>query len=192
MVFTESTLQDLGLNRHPVTALSADSDKWNNTSMAKTAASHRASVKWASSIYRGIVPANNLKQRDFAVNDAIIPLKCLRIGSLRISLATRCACPRPLRPEEAFTAAEVNAAWMRKRFPNDLLCANESYTGSVPIWSWPQAVDEILEDMELPSMRSGGNWLTWPLRATNIKEIATLKEERDTKRKADALALSSS
>ena len=44
---------------------------------------------------------------------------------------------------------------------------------------WPQAADELLEDMYLPSMRSGGNWLTWPFKVIDLKELSTLKEERD-------------
>ena len=41
-----------------------------------------------------------------------------------------------------------------------------------------QAADELLEDMHLPSMRSGGNWLTWPFRVIDLKELASLSEER--------------
>lgn len=47
---------------------------------------------------------------------------------------------------------------------------------------WPQVVDEILEDLELPSLRSGGNWFTWPFKVIDLTEIATLREERDAKR----------
>ena len=39
--------------------------------------------------------------------------------------------------------------------------------------------------MELPSLRSGGNWLTWPFKVIDLQEIATLKEERDAKRQSD-------
>lgn len=49
-------------------------------------------------------------------------------------------------------------------------------------YRWPQIVDEILEDLELPSLRSGGNWLTWPFKVIDLTEIATLREERDAKR----------
>lgn len=52
---------------------------------------------------------------------------------------------------------------------------------------YPQVTDELLEDMQLPSMRSGGNWLTWPFKVIDVNEIATLAEERRQKRTAEAL-----
>lgn len=48
--------------------------------------------------------------------------------------------------------------------------------------SWPQFVDELLEDLGVPAMRSGGNWLTWPFKVVDLNEISTLKAERDAKR----------
>lgn len=50
--------------------------------------------------------------------------------------------------------------------------------------SWPQAMDTLLEDMGLPIMRSGGNWLTWPFKVIDLKEIERLTEEREAKRAA--------
>ena len=47
---------------------------------------------------------------------------------------------------------------------------------------WPQLVDDLLEDMGVPAMRSGGNWLTWPFKVIDLNEISTLKAERDAKR----------
>jgi len=49
--------------------------------------------------------------------------------------------------------------------------------------SWPQLVDELLEDMGVRAMRSGGNWLTWPFKVTDLREISTLKAERDAQRR---------
>jgi dimethylaniline monooxygenase (N-oxide forming) len=49
--------------------------------------------------------------------------------------------------------------------------------------SWPQFVDDLLEDMGVPAMRSGGNWLTWPFKVIDLHEISTLKEERDANRR---------
>jgi dimethylaniline monooxygenase (N-oxide forming) len=43
-------------------------------------------------------------------------------------------------------------------------------------------MDELLEDMDLPSFRSGGNWLTWPFKVTDLQEISSLGSERDAKR----------
>jgi hypothetical protein len=39
--------------------------------------------------------------------------------------------------------------------------------------------------MALPAMRSGGNWLTWPFKVIDLREISTLKEERDAKRRRE-------
>ena len=49
---------------------------------------------------------------------------------------------------------------------------------------WPQVADDLLEDMGLEVMRSGGNWLTWPFHTVSIKELGKLKEERDARRSA--------
>ncbi|KAF8415728.1 hypothetical protein L210DRAFT_3430732, partial [Boletus edulis BED1] len=59
---------------------------------------------------------------------------------------------------------------------------------------WPQTTDELLDDMGLPNMRSGGNWIMWlpVLKAISVDEIARLREERHTKREADALQPESS
>ena len=43
-------------------------------------------------------------------------------------------------------------------------------------------VDDLLEDMHLRSMRSGGNWLTWPFKVIDLQEIVNLGEERRAKR----------
>jgi dimethylaniline monooxygenase (N-oxide forming) len=51
-----------------------------------------------------------------------------------------------------------------------------------PVGRYPQVTDELLEDMELPSMRSGGNWLTWPFKVITVDEVATLTEERRQRR----------
>lgn len=82
-----------------------------------------------------------------------------------------------------------------------LLWTNESYSSSLAFWtyvasfndcfkpnllyyfSWPQVIDELLDDMYLPSMRSGGNWLTWPFKVIDLKEIANLGEERRLNRR---------
>ena len=46
------------------------------------------------------------------------------------------------------------------------------------LFSWPQAADELLEDMYLPTIRSGGSWFNWVFKIIDLKEIATLGEER--------------
>ncbi|KAI0832858.1 hypothetical protein BC628DRAFT_360001 [Trametes gibbosa] len=50
-------------------------------------------------------------------------------------------------------------------------------------WTWPQHVDDLLEDMHLPIMRSGGNAFTWPFKFIELEEVRNLKEERDEARR---------
>lgn len=104
--------------------------------------------------------------------------------------------------EGAIEEAERSAMWMKTRYPNMESWVNASYMGSLDFWtwvhstswffgycislytwySWPQAVDDLLEDMELPVHRSGGNWLTWPFKVIEPKEISSLGDERREKR----------
>jgi len=88
----------------------------------------------------------------------------------------------PSSTEEALASAEHNSAWMRKRYPDMLLWVNESHSSNLAFFSWPQLVDDLLEDRYLPSMRSGGNWLTWPFKVIDLGEIVNLGEERRLKR----------
>lgn len=102
-------------------------------------------------------------------------------------------------PEQALAEAERNARFMRKRFPDQLLWLNESSGSSIELFSfvdnilscwllliyssWPQYVDTLLDDLGLRSLRSGGNWLTWPFKVVDLKELESLKEERDARRR---------
>ena len=43
-------------------------------------------------------------------------------------------------------------------------------------------MDELMEDLNLPSARSGGNWLTWLLKPISSDELVTLSDERRRKR----------
>lgn len=105
----------------------------------------------------------------------------------------------PTTVEEAMVEAEREAAWMRRRFPDMLSWVNASYSGSLDFWkwvlttsvhisdsrliiSWPQAADDLLEDMQLPIHRSNGNWFTWPFKVVELNEIASLADERRQKR----------
>ena len=60
-------------------------------------------------------------------------------------------------------------------------------TNSKFCFSWPQAADELLEDMYLPSHRSGGSWYNWVFKVIDLKEIATLGEERQAIRAETSL-----
>ncbi|KIJ65798.1 hypothetical protein HYDPIDRAFT_109816 [Hydnomerulius pinastri MD-312] len=189
-ILTEKTINELGIGRHPPTHDDED-DTWNNyKTLSSPPPAHPQSQQWASSIYRGLVPAKNINRRDFAINGAVFTTNNgygFEVTAHWISsyfLGDKMRLPSTV--EEALAHTERNAAWMRKRFPDMLLWTNESYSSGLAFWSWPQAIDELLDDMEVPSMRAGGNWLTWPFKVISPDEISTLGEERRAKRQEDA------
>ncbi|KAJ6508501.1 FAD/NAD-P-binding domain-containing protein [Mycena sanguinolenta] len=184
-IFEEDTAKRLGINRHPPGAPS--SFNWQNyLSLANPPPSHPESDQWASSMYNGIVPAKNIARRDFAINGAVFTSNVgytWEVVAHWISsyfLGDKMNIPRI--PEEAYEHSERNAAWIRKRHPDILLSVNESYSAFIAFWTWPQYTDQLLEEMGLRGMRSGGTWLTWPFKVMDVKEIATLAEERREKR----------
>ncbi|KAG6335021.1 hypothetical protein ID866_4066 [Astraeus odoratus] len=187
-IFTEKTTEELGLGRHPPLT-NGEEHVWNYASLCDPPSSHPQNRQWASSIYRGIVPAKNINRRDFAINGAVFTVNNgygFEVMAHWISsyfLGDKMSLPST--PEEALKFAEWNAAWMRRRYPDMLLWVNESYSSSLPFWTWPQAMDELLDDMGVPSMRSGGNWLTWPFKIISPSEIKDLGEERRAKREAE-------
>ncbi|KAF9228314.1 FAD/NAD(P)-binding domain-containing protein [Gyrodon lividus] len=189
-IFTEKTIEELGIGRHPPTK-DVDENAWKHyTTLSSPPPAHPQKDQWASSIYRGLVPAKNINKRDFAINGAVFTTNNgygFEVTSHWISsyfLGDKMRLPTTV--EAALAETDRNAAWMRKRFPDMLLWINESYSSGLAFWSWPQAIDELLEDMELPTLRTGGNWLTWPFRVISPNEIATLGEERRAKREANA------
>ncbi|KAK7462869.1 hypothetical protein VKT23_007448 [Stygiomarasmius scandens] len=188
-IFDETTSVNLGLNRHPPdpSLLKTESEWDNYISLKNPPEAHPSAEQWASSIYRGIVPAKNLHNRDFAINGAVFTtnngyayeVTAHWISSYFLSDEN---LKLPSSPEEALAHADRNSAWLRKRYPDMLLWANESYSSNLCFWTWPQTIDEMLADMGLKTYRSGGNWLTWPFKVIELKEIEHLKEERDALR----------
>ncbi|KAK0441063.1 FAD/NAD-P-binding domain-containing protein [Armillaria borealis] len=183
-IFDDRTQLELGIQRHAPDQLVKD--EWNYASLANPPSAHPENEQWASSIYRGIVPAKNILRRDFAINGASFTTNngySFEVMSHWISsYFLNDAMRLPSSPEEALKHADRNAKWMRKRYPDQLLWLNESYSSHVCFLAWPQYIDELLGDMGLRSMRSGGNWLTWAFKVIDVQEIATLKEERDAQR----------
>ncbi|TFK37874.1 FAD/NAD-P-binding domain-containing protein [Crucibulum laeve] len=179
-IFDEKTVLDLGLERHPPQLNVAAT--WDYPSLANPPITHPNSQQWSSSIYRGIVPAKTIDRRDFAINGAVFSANngytyevvAHWISSYFLKDNMRISSS----PQEAVEHAERNSAWMKKRYPGILTWANESYSAALPFWNWPQATDELLDDMFLSGTRSGGNWLTWPFKVIDLQEIANLKEER--------------
>lgn len=188
-IFDQTTRDDLGLgNRVPIETAKSKNYEWNYTTLANPPLAPPENQHWGSSLYRGLVPAKNILQRDFAVNGALFNtnrgyvyetsahwISSYFLGDKFLRV--------PSSPEEAFLATEREAAYLRKRYPDTSLWTNES-EAVIKFFCWPQYVDELLEDMDLPAYRSGGNWLTWPFKVIDLREISTLSTEREAKRAA--------
>ncbi|TFK38927.1 FAD/NAD-P-binding domain-containing protein [Crucibulum laeve] len=190
-IFDEQTEKEVGLDKVPPQA--AVSDTWDHyLTLRNRPTPHSGEDAWSTAIYRGIVPAKNIHKRDFAVNGAMFTTNngyafelCAHwISSYFLGDKMRIAET----PEAAMADCQRQTAWWRKRFPGIFGYVNQSYSAAIQFWSWPQAMDQLLEDMYLPSMRSGGNWLTWPFQVIDLKEIATLGEERRVRRLAEQTA----
>ncbi|KAI0329615.1 FAD/NAD-P-binding domain-containing protein [Cubamyces sp. BRFM 1775] len=183
-LFEEKTIEELGLNPHP--ANNDAEHRWNYTTLSDAPPLHPNAKAWSSSVYRGLVPAKSIANRDLAVNGACVSPNngyTAEVASHWISsyfLGDEMRLPKD--PAEAFVETERVAAWLKRRHPEVPTALNPSCTGYLAFWTWPQHVDDLLEDMGLPVMRSGGNALTWPFKVIDIKEIKYLKEERDARR----------
>ncbi|KAJ3512120.1 hypothetical protein NLJ89_g3707 [Agrocybe chaxingu] len=185
-IFTAEMAEELGINRHaPHTTVTAT---WDNYKSLKNPPVLKPENKeWTTSIYRGIVPAKNIERRDFAIAGALFtanPGYTNEVVAHWIASYFRGdKMHLPSSTEEAIAKAEEKAHWMKVRFPDMISWMNESYSTSFDFWSWPQAADELLNDMYLPGMRSGGNWLNWVFKVIDLKEIENLTQERENKQK---------
>lgn len=67
------TVEQLGLGRHPPDSESIMKMKyyWDYASLANPPVISGETL-WGASIYRGLVPAKNILNRDFAVNGAMV------------------------------------------------------------------------------------------------------------------------
>ncbi|XP_006457665.1 hypothetical protein AGABI2DRAFT_213163 [Agaricus bisporus var. bisporus H97] len=176
---------EIGISKHSPS--SKMTNTWDYSSLYGGPKVHPQSDQWVTSIYRGIIPAKNILRRDFAIAGALFtanPGYTNEIAAHWISSYFRRDPMRlPTTVEEAMVEAEREAAWMRRRFPDMLSWVNASYSGSLDFWNWPQAADDLLEDMQLPIHRSNGNWFTWPFKVVELNEIASLEDERRQKRR---------
>ncbi|KAH9853083.1 FAD/NAD-P-binding domain-containing protein [Lenzites betulinus] len=185
-LFSDGTMDALGLSPHPTDRQS--SHVWNYKTLSDSPPIHPDAKAWSSSLIRGIVPAKNIANRDFAVNGNCVATNTgyvIEVSSHWISsyfLGDKMRIPQT--PEAALAAAERDAAWLKRRYPEIPAALHPNHTGYVAFWTWPQHVDDMLEDMGLPVMRSGGNALTWPIQVIDSKEIQHLKQERDEARRA--------
>ncbi|TFK94863.1 FAD/NAD-P-binding domain-containing protein [Polyporus arcularius HHB13444] len=184
-MFNEDTMEKLGLAPRLVEPSELESYRWDYTTLADAPPLHPDAARWASTLYRGMVPAKFIN-RDFAVNGAVVSpnygytteIAAHWISSYFLGDDMRL----PLGPEDALYETARHAAWLRQRYPQIPTALNGSHTSDLAFWSWPQHADDLLEDMGLPVMRSGGNALTWPFKVVDLSEIKKLKEERDARR----------
>ncbi|TFK17634.1 FAD/NAD(P)-binding domain-containing protein [Coprinopsis marcescibilis] len=188
-IFSEDMAKELGIYRHkreaPASCTKKALDYWSTYKLLLVdtpPSRHSPGHEQESSIYRGIVPAKNIDRRDFAIAGSLFtanPGYTNETVAHWISAYFQGDKMRiPESAEEALALSQKQSAWMRLRYPGMIAWVNESYSGSLDFWTWPQAADELLEDMYLPTQRSRGNWLTWPFKVIEIKELATLSDER--------------
>jgi hypothetical protein len=67
--WSDASMEELGLSRHPPG--SRTDYRWDYASLANPPIIP-GDAPWATSIYRGLVPAKNILNRDFAVNGAVV------------------------------------------------------------------------------------------------------------------------
>ncbi|KIP06555.1 hypothetical protein PHLGIDRAFT_452381 [Phlebiopsis gigantea 11061_1 CR5-6] len=197
-ILSKETYKELGLDVHPPPPEDAQyrqEFKYRTLENPQgTGALFRAAkpdADHAAAIYRGLVPARNILNRDFAINGAIFTTNngyVFEVGAHWIASYFRgdpfLRLPKTI--EAAIEDAERNNSWLRQRYPGMRGWASESYSADMAMFGWPQLADTLIEDMGLPIMRSRGNWLTWPFKVIDLKEIKYLKEERDDRRKRAA------
>ncbi|KAJ3726854.1 FAD/NAD(P)-binding domain-containing protein [Lentinula raphanica] len=190
-IFDKETSEELGFDRQSLSAAGPDSRwRWDYTTLVKPPAAHSSSQTgqgWFTLIYRGMIPAKNILNHDFAINGAVFTTNngySLEVMSHWISsyFLRDPHLQLPKTVEEAIESSKRNAAWMQQRHPGASSWINPSYSSNLAFWPWPQAMDDLLRDMGLKTGRSGGNWLTWPFKVIKIEEISTLREERLSRR----------
>ncbi|CCM04115.1 uncharacterized protein FIBRA_06275 [Fibroporia radiculosa] len=179
-LFDEETMEELGFSKEPDTY--ENDREWKYMSLANPPAI-RPGEQRSYPMYRGLVPAKSILNRDIAMSGTVFTTNngySYEVASHWIASYLRGDkfLKLPDTPEAALAWSRDNAAWLRKRHPHALLSANASFSGDFAFWCWPQLMDTLLDDMSLPSMRSGGNVFTWPFKVIDLKEIEDLGRER--------------
>ncbi|KAI0677681.1 FAD/NAD(P)-binding domain-containing protein [Trametes maxima] len=187
-IFDENTLDELGLSPQPAEANTTRTHRWEYTTLSDPPPPHPDTKRWSSAIYRGIVPAKNIMRRDLAINGIGLSINIGYTAEVCAHWISSYFMEDPMRlpesVEAAVVATEREAAWLKQRYPQVPSALNPSYTAFLTFFNWPQHADDLLEDMGLRIMRSGGNALTWPFKVVQLNEIINVKEERDARRAA--------
>lgn len=204
----EETIEALGLNKQYTAHTSAeDAHEWDGyITLSDPPPACAEQDQWTMSIYRGIVPLKCLFDRDFDNRDVRLKLTTNNGYVFEVCAHWIASYFRqdpflrlPKSKEDGRACVERNAAWLRKRYPDAGTFVNESNATDLAFWrycahpriglsgahrlppcprSWPRLADTLLDDMRVPSARSGGNALTWLFRTIELKEIERLGEER--------------
>lgn len=205
-ILDQETIEALGLNKQYTAHTSAeDAHEWDGyITLSDPPPACAEQDQWTMSIYRGIVPLKCLFDRDFAINGGTLTTNngyVFEVCAHWIASYFRQDpfLRLPKSKEDGRACVERNAAWMRKRYPDAGTFVNESNATDLAFWrycahprvglsgahrlppyprSWPRLADTLLDDMRVPSARSGGNALTWLFRTIELKEIERLGEER--------------
>ncbi|KAI0791071.1 FAD/NAD-P-binding domain-containing protein [Abortiporus biennis] len=197
-LMNEETQRELGLEKHSLSTSNKFDRDWDDyVSLSNPPVVNNESSLEVSTIYRGLVPAKNILNRDFAINGAVFttnPGYAFEVCAHWISsyFLQDPFLKLPSSVEEAIEQSERNNTWLRKRYPLMVGTINESHSADLAFWSWPQATDTLLDDMGLAINRSGGNCFNWAFKVIGLKDIATLKKERDEKRGHSGLSTSTS
>ncbi|KAF6749420.1 hypothetical protein DFP72DRAFT_819004 [Ephemerocybe angulata] len=186
----DATMLEIGLSQR-VDSNALEEFKWNYTTLNNPpdlapVPTFPDGTSKAPGLYRASVPAKTIDRRDIAVNGTMFTSSIgytLEVCANWISAYFLGEAMRlPDSPEDATRLTLREFAWSRRRYPEYTGWQNPSVTSTTPFFCAIQAADEMLEDMYLPSMRSGGNWLTWLFKPISIDELGTLGEERSRKR----------
>ncbi|KAH7924190.1 FAD/NAD(P)-binding domain-containing protein [Leucogyrophana mollusca] len=189
-LFDVDTAQELGIDKHTIAPVTASESEWGSyKSIGNPPKTLADDIEPRGLLlYHGMVPARNISRRDFAINGAVYtanPAYVFEVSSHWIS-SYLLSDPflRIPSPEEAAAQCERETEWMNIRYPGILNWANESFSTRINFWDYPQLVDDLLEEMSLPIMRTGGNWFTWPFIPLSTQEFKTLGAERAELRSA--------
>ena len=159
VIISEAAMEELGLGCHAPHPAS-NYYRWDYPTLDyHTPPPHPANKVATASIYRGIVPAKNILRRNLAINGAIVSI--IVSSLLLLVIMTTCLyqfttnagyCYEttahwiasyfrgdkflrlPSSAEEALASAAYNSAWLRRRYPNIHMSANDSVRSDLALW----------------------------------------------------------
>lgn len=138
-LLSDVTLHELGLSRHPPLPLTTEASAWNYKSMADPPPAQPPARQQAASMYKAVVPAKNIESRDFAVNGSVFTTNNAYAWEVAAHWISSYFLEDPFlvvpSAQEAEQRAELMGAWLRKRYPDALVWANESHSSDIAFWT---------------------------------------------------------